>query len=94
MEEDFLWKSGMAQYEMRLLLEGALALYEDESSTLLRLAIKNERYEAADAFLLDEGRVLRRLPEAFRQRVRSSRFYPEAQDEQTPSQGYDVREWE
>ena len=49
MEEDYLWKSGMAQYEMRLLLEGALALYEDESSTLLRLAIKNERYEAADA---------------------------------------------
>ena len=49
MEEDYLWKSGMVQYEMRLLLEGALALYEDESSTLLRLAIKNERYEAADA---------------------------------------------
>ena len=49
MEEDYLWKSGMAQYEMRLLLEGALALYEDEASTLLRLAIKNERYEAADA---------------------------------------------
>ena len=50
MEEDYLWKSGMAQYEMRLLLEGALVLYEDEASSLLRLAIKNEQYEAADAF--------------------------------------------
>ena len=49
MEESYLWKSGIAQYEMRLLLEGALVLYEDGASTLLRLAMKNEQYEAADA---------------------------------------------
>lgn len=50
MEESYLWKSGMAQYEMRLLIEGALVLYEDEASSLLRLAMKNEQYDAADAF--------------------------------------------
>ena len=49
MEESYLWKSGIAQYEMRLLLEGALVLYEDGASTLLRLAMKNEQYEAAGA---------------------------------------------
>ena len=49
MEESYLWKSGIAQHEMRLLLEGALVLYEDGASTLLRLAMKNEQYEAADA---------------------------------------------
>ena len=50
MEESYLWKSGIAQYEMRLLLEGAIALYEDEASSLLSLAMKVQRYEAADAF--------------------------------------------
>ena len=50
MDESYLLKSGMAQYEMRLLIEGALVLYEDEASSLLRLAMKNEQYEAADAF--------------------------------------------
>ena len=50
MEESYLWKSGMAQYEMRLLIEGALVLYEDEASSLLRLAMKHEEYDAADAF--------------------------------------------
>jgi len=49
MEESYLWKSGMAQYEMRLLIEGALVLYEDEASSLLKLAMKNEQYDAADA---------------------------------------------
>ena len=50
MEESYLWKSCMVQYEMRLLIEGALVLYEDEASSLLRLAMQNEQYEAADAF--------------------------------------------
>ena len=50
MEESYLWKSGIAQYEMRLLLEGALVLYEEEASSLLRLAMKNEQHDAADAF--------------------------------------------
>ena len=50
MEENYLWKSGMALYEMRLLIEGARVLYEDEASVLLRLAIQNEHHKAADAF--------------------------------------------
>ncbi len=50
MEESYLWKSGIVQYEMRLLLEGAIALYEDEASSLLSLAMKAQRYEATDAF--------------------------------------------
>ena len=43
--EKFDDKSGIAQYEMRLLLEGALVLYEDGASTLLRLAMKNEQID-------------------------------------------------
>ena len=50
MEESYLWKSGIAQYEMRLLIEGALVLYENEASSLLSLTMKHQNYEAADAF--------------------------------------------
>ena len=50
MEDSFLWKAGIKQLEMRLIVEGAIALYEDEAVPLLGLAIKNEKYEAADAF--------------------------------------------
>ena len=50
MEESYLWKSGIAQYEMRLIIEGALVLYENEASSLLSLAMKHQDYEAADAF--------------------------------------------
>ena len=50
MEDSFLWVAGIKQLEMRLIVEGAIALYEDEAVPLLGLAIKNEKYEAADAF--------------------------------------------
>ena len=50
MEDSFLWTAGIKQLEMRLIVEGAIALYEDEAVPLLGLAIKNEKYEAADAF--------------------------------------------
>ena len=45
MEESYLWKSGIAQYEMRLIIEGALVLYENEASSLLSLAMKHQDYE-------------------------------------------------
>ena len=49
-EDSFLWIAGIKQLEMRLIVEGAIALYEDEAVPLLGLAIKNEKYKAADAF--------------------------------------------
>lgn len=51
MEDSFLWTAGIKHLEMRLIVEGAIALYEDEAVPLLGLAIKNEKYEAADALL-------------------------------------------
>ena len=50
MEDSYLWNAGIKQLEMRLIVEGAIPLYEDEAVPLLSLAIKNEKYEAADAF--------------------------------------------
>ena len=50
MEDSYLWIAGIKQLEMRLIVEGAIALYEDEAVPLLGLAIKNEKYEAADTF--------------------------------------------
>ena len=50
MEESYLWKSSIIQYEMRLIIEGAIALYEGDAVPLLGLANKSEQYEAADAF--------------------------------------------
>ena len=50
MEESYLWKSGIIQYEMRLIIEGAIALYEGDAVPLLGLANSNQQYEAADAF--------------------------------------------
>ena len=50
MEGSYLWKSGIIQYEMRLIIEGAIALYEGDAVPLLGLANKSQQYEAADAF--------------------------------------------
>ena len=50
MEESYLWKSGIIQYEMRLIIEGAIALYEGDAVPLLGLANKSQQYDAADAF--------------------------------------------
>ena len=49
-QDSFLWATGMKQLEMRLIIEGAIALYEDDAEPLLGLAIRNEKYKAADAF--------------------------------------------
>ena len=50
MEESYLWKSSIIQYEMRLIIEGAIALYEGDAVPLLGLANKSQQYDAADAF--------------------------------------------
>ena len=50
MEESYLWKSGIIQYKMRLIIEGAIALYEGDAVPLLGLANKSQQYDAADAF--------------------------------------------
>ena len=50
MEESYLWKSGIIQSEMRLIIEGAIALYEGDAVPLLGLANKSQQYDAADAF--------------------------------------------
>ena len=50
MEESYLWKSSIIQYEMRLIIEGAIALYEGDAVPLLVLANNNQQYDAADAF--------------------------------------------
>ena len=50
MEDSFLWTAGIKHLEMRLIIESAIALYEDDAEPLLALAIKNEKCKAADAF--------------------------------------------
>ena len=47
---EYLWKSSDAAAEMRLLVEGAIALYEEDAMSLQSLARDNQRPEAATAF--------------------------------------------
>ena len=49
MEDNYLWISGHVLAQMRLLIEGAIVLYEDEASTLLHLAAKHKEYSASGA---------------------------------------------
>ena len=46
LEDDFMWISGSAFSEMRLMVEGALNLYEDDSGVLCRLAREADELEA------------------------------------------------
>lgn len=48
-EDDFLWIAGNAFSEMRLMVEGAITIFEDDTSDLLRLARDTEQYEALNA---------------------------------------------
>ena len=50
MEDNFLWISGDTLAQMRLLIEGAIVLFENEASTLLHLAVTNKQYSASGAF--------------------------------------------
>lgn len=47
---EFLWKSSDAAAEIRLLVEGAIALYEGDAMGLQSMAHKNLQREAATAF--------------------------------------------
>ena len=46
----YLWNNGNALSELRLLIEGAIVLYEDEALPLIRLANKHGENTAACAF--------------------------------------------
>ena len=47
---EYLWKSSDAAAEIRLLVEGAIALYEGDAMGLQSMAHKNQQPEAAAAF--------------------------------------------
>ena len=49
MKDDFLWISGNTLMQMRLLIEGAIVLYEEEVPSLLRMAVQKEQHSASDA---------------------------------------------
>ena len=45
-EEDFMWMAGNAFSEMRLMVEGAITLFEDDAGVLCRLARDAQKNEA------------------------------------------------
>ena len=63
---EYLWKSSDAAAEMRLLVEGAIALYEEDAMSLQSLAQDNRQPEAATAFDII-GTALYNLRERVRQ---------------------------
>lgn len=48
-ESDYLWKEGHLLANMRLLIEGAANLFENDAQPLARLAIDNNENEASIA---------------------------------------------
>ena len=67
---EYLWKSSDAAAEIRLLVEGAIALYEGDAMGLQSMAHKNQQPEAATVFdtigtalygLREKARVLQML---------------------------------
>ena len=65
LEDDFMWITSHAFNEMRLLVEGALNLFEGEAGVLCRLAREADKIEALDAFN-DIGTALY----AFKEKIR------------------------
>ena len=65
MEDSYLWTSSLELLDMRLLVEGAIALYEDDGMPLFGLAMQSGQTEAADAFEAI-GTALQRLREHVR----------------------------
>ena len=49
-EDDFMWVAGNAFSEMRLMVEGAITLFEDDAGVLCRLARDAQKNEAQIAF--------------------------------------------
>ena len=66
LEDDFMWIAGNAFSEMRLLVEGAITLFEDDAGCLCRLARDAGAHEANRA-LNDIGTALY----AFRTHIKS-----------------------
>ena len=56
-EDDFMWVAGNAFSEMRLMVEGAITLFEDDADVLCRLAQEAQKNEAQLA-LNDIGTAL------------------------------------
>lgn len=46
LEEDYMWITGDAFSDMRVLIEGAIILYENDTGVLSRLAAEAEAWEA------------------------------------------------
>lgn len=72
LEEDFMWITGNAFSDMRLMIEGAIVLYENDMVVLSRLATDAEEWEARSALndignaLYDLRKHIRRLQEEHR----------------------------
>ena len=60
LEDDFMWIAGNAFSEMRLLVEGAITLFEDDAGVLCRLAREADKWNANRA-LNDIGTALYEL---------------------------------
>jgi len=66
MEHDFMWTAGDCLSNMRLYVEDALVLFEDDALPLTKLAHEHEEWNAAEA-LNTIGEVLYRLQEYIRE---------------------------
>ena len=84
LEDDFMWIAGSAFSEMRLMVEGALNLYEDDSGVLCRLAREADELEAMRSLndigtcLYEFRRQIKTLQEAH---YKTSTQQPDAQEE-------------
>ncbi|MBE5779972.1 MAG: hypothetical protein E7331_11665 [Clostridiales bacterium] len=50
MKGEYMWNSGVALDEMRLIVEGAVVLFEEDALPLNQLAKKHQEWLAANAF--------------------------------------------
>ena len=71
-EDDFMWVAGNTFSEMRLLVEGAIIMFEEDASVLCSLARDAEKHEALSAMndigtaLYEFRRHVKQLQEAHR----------------------------
>ena len=84
LEDDFMWITSHAFSEMRLMVEGALNLYEDDSGVLCRLAREADELEAMRSLndigtcLYEFRRQIKALQEAH---YKASTQQPDTQEE-------------
>ena len=78
-DDDFMCLTGSTFSEMRLLVEGAIRLFEDDTGCLLRLARDAGKHEATSALndigtaLYEFRRYVKKLQEAHRQEEQRQR---------------------